>query len=341
MTRDPEVPAVGLVAIGRNEGERLRRCLESVLKQCGQVVYVDSGSHDGSAPMARALGVEVVELDLSIPFTAARARNEGLRRLRELHPGAEFVQFVDGDCELMAGWIAAGLAPLRERSELAVVCVRVRERDRDATIYNRLCDLEWNTPIGEAKSCGGIAMMRISAFERVGGFDPGIVAGEEPELCARLRSQGYKVLRIDANMALHDAAMTRMIQWWRRTVRTGYGIGDSFLRPASAQWVDTQHVRSLLVWAVTFPALVVLGIAFAAQRRSIVGMLMVAAGAAGLLLVQMARIAFKRKSRGDDTRDAALYAAGCMAAKAPQLVGVLRFLGERLRRQRPRLIEYK
>src|SRR6187455_1110715 len=144
MMRDDARAAVGVVAIGRNEGERLRRCLESLREQCAQIVYVDSASQDGSATMARGLGVEVVDLDLSIPFTAARARNEGMRRLRELRPDVEFVQFIDGDCELVAGWIAAGLKPLLERKELAVTCGRVRERFRQATIYNRLADIEWN-----------------------------------------------------------------------------------------------------------------------------------------------------------------------------------------------------
>jgi GT2 family glycosyltransferase len=341
MTRDDSEPALGVVAIGRNEGERLRRCLESVRQQCAHVVYVDSGSQDGSVTMARGMGVDVIELDLSIPFTAARARNEGLRRLRELRPDVEFVQFVDGDCELVAGWIAAGLESLLERADLAVVGGRVRERYRKATIYNRLCDLEWNTPVGEAEACGGNALMRVSAFEHVGGFDPNIMAGEEPELCVRLRSQGYTVLRIDADMVLHDAAMTRMLQWWRRTVRTGYGIAESIARPGSAQRADLHRMRSVIVWAIAFPALVTLGLVLAAQRSSIPGMIMVAGGAAGLLIAQTVRIALKRNSPGENAGDAALYAAACMAAKPPQLVGMLRYLGHRLIRHRPRLFEYK
>src|SRR6476660_3526039 len=92
MPRSDRQPDVAVVAIGRNEGERLQRCLESVRPQCETIVYVDSGSDDGSVDLARGLGVEVVELDMSIPFTAARARNEGLRRLRELRPSLEYVQ---------------------------------------------------------------------------------------------------------------------------------------------------------------------------------------------------------------------------------------------------------
>src|SRR5215472_6326791 len=129
------VASIGVVAIGRNEGERLRRCLESVVRQADAVVYVDSGSTDGSVALARSLGVETVELDLSIPFTAARARNAGLRRLLEVDPAVEFVQFVDGDCEIVPGWLERAAEELATRPDVAIVCGRRRERFPQASAY--------------------------------------------------------------------------------------------------------------------------------------------------------------------------------------------------------------
>ncbi|NES24118.1 MAG: glycosyltransferase family 2 protein, partial [Symploca sp. SIO3E6] len=181
---------VGLVVIGRNEGERLRQCLLSVTGKVAHIVYVDSGSTDGSVEMARSLGVEVVPLDLSIPFTAARARNEGFAHLLQSYPEIEFVQFVDGDCEIVEGWLVHAQQELESQPEVAVVCGRRRERFPEETIYNKLCDIEWDTPVGEAKACGGDSMMRTKAFQQVEGFNPTLIAGEEPELCVRLRTQG-------------------------------------------------------------------------------------------------------------------------------------------------------
>src|SRR5580704_5415686 len=149
---------LGVVAIGRNEGQRLRRCLTSILAHTSAVVYVDSGSTDDSVAWAMSRGVTVVELDLSLPFTAARARNEGFAKLLEAHPGLTFVQFVDGDCEIDPSWLDRGLGELNARPDVAVVCGRRRERFPEASAYNRLCDLEWDTPIGEADACGGDAM---------------------------------------------------------------------------------------------------------------------------------------------------------------------------------------
>jgi GT2 family glycosyltransferase len=221
-------PRVGIVAIGRNEGERLRRCLTSVDAAGAPIVYVDSGSTDGSSAMAGALGAQVVQLDMAQPFTAARARNAGLRALMAGEPSPEFVQFVDGDCEFEHGWLARATDFLVERPDVAVACGRRRERFPEASFYNRLCDAEWDTPVGEARACGGDALMRTSAVVAVGGFDAGLPAGEEPELCHRLRQQGWLVWRLDAPMTIHDAAMHRFRQWWLRAVRSGLGYAQAW-----------------------------------------------------------------------------------------------------------------
>ena len=116
---------MGVVAIGRNEGERLRRCLQSLDPSTRPTVYVDSGSSDSSPKLARSLGAEVVSLDLTLPFTAARARNAGLERLLSIAPTIEFVQFVDGDCEVdLTGWLAVATAALDADAKTVVVCGR-------------------------------------------------------------------------------------------------------------------------------------------------------------------------------------------------------------------------
>src|SRR4029078_12585403 len=177
---------LGIVVIGRNEASRLVNCLNSVKRQTNaEVIYVDSGSTDDSPAAAVHLGTKVVNLDISPRFSAARARNEGFAALVELNPNVRFVQFVDGDCELVPGWLEAALEFFARLNDGAVVCGRRRERHPETSIYNRLCDIEWNTPIGEATACGGDAMIRSDAFKSIGGFRSMLIAGEEPELCLR------------------------------------------------------------------------------------------------------------------------------------------------------------
>src|SRR5581483_8804078 len=219
-----DTATVGVVVIGRNEGERLRRCLASLVGAGAYLAYVDSGSNDGSVAMAGSLGVEVVELDSAEPFTAARARNAGCEALLRSHPELQYVFFVDGDCEVIHGWIGEAVRFLESHSDVAVVCGRRRERHPERSIYNLLCDIEWDSsPPGETGACGGDAVMRIAAFRQAGGFRADLICGEEPELCARLRQSGWRIWRLAADMTVHDAAMYRLTQWWQRTVRVGYG----------------------------------------------------------------------------------------------------------------------
>jgi len=218
--------AIAAVVIGRNEGARLLGCLDSLAGRVARIVYVDSGSTDGSAAAARARGAEVVDLDLARPFTAARARNAGLDRLRETGARPVHVQFVDGDCSVVPGWIETARAFLDSHPEVAAVCGRRRERHPEASVYNRLCDWEWDTPVGEAKACGGDALIRMAALDAVGGYDPALIAGEEPEMCVRLRARGWRIRRLDAEMTLHDAAMTRFGQFWQRMRRSGHAYAE-------------------------------------------------------------------------------------------------------------------
>ena len=256
---DAPAPAgtVDAVVIGRNEGDRLRACLTSLQGSVRHIVYVDSGSTDGSADMARSLGARVVDLDLSRPFTAARARNAGLAALP---PDADLVQLVDGDCEVEPGWIDAARAHLAAHPEIAVVCGRRRERHPGASLYNALADIEWNTPPGEAKACGGDALARVAALRQIGGFRDSLIAGEEPEMCLRLRQAGWRIWRLDAAMTIHDAAMTRFGQWWKRTRRAGHAFAEGAAlhgRGPDRHWVA--ETRRALVWGAGLPLAIAVG----------------------------------------------------------------------------------
>ncbi len=325
---------IGAVAIGRNEGERLRRCLESLIGPTAPVVYVDSGSSDGSVALARTLGAEVVELDLLIPFTAARARNAGLARLVALQPALELVQFVDGDCEVNAGWLERAAAEFERQPMAAVVCGRRRERHPDASVYNRLCDLEWDTPVGEARACGGDALMRVAAVRAVGGYNDAMIAGEEPELCVRLRLAGWSIQRIDAEMTLHDAGLTRFGQWWKRALRAGHAYAEgAWLHGRGAMRHNRAAVQSALLWGLLVP-LAALGLAWLTFGLSLLAWF-------GLAALQGARVSAQQRRRGRSNRDAALYATFVQLGKFAQVCGILLFAWRRLARRPARLIEYK
>jgi glycosyltransferase involved in cell wall biosynthesis len=295
---------IGAVIIGRNEGDRLRLCLESVAPCVERMIYVDSGSSDGSVDLARRLGADVVELAPDRPFTAARARNAGVIMLAAASPGIGLVQFIDGDCELDPGWLDVARAAMATLPGAAVICGRRRERFPDASVYNGLCDREWNTPIGEADSCGGDALMRVDAFSQAGGFAPTLIAGEEPDLCHRLRMAGWRIYRIEAEMTRHDAAITRVSQWWQRNKRSGYAGAEAWYRRGQTDPATRRPVFSNLLWALAWPLWPLLW--WRVYRRS-----------------------------------DAVYATHIVIGKVPHCQGQLRFWLDRLNGRHSKLIEYK
>lgn len=328
--------SIGAVAIGRNEGGRLLCCLQSLLSQLpatSPLVYVDSGSTDGSPDAARQLGVDVLVLDSSLPFTAARARNAGLAHLQARYPNIEYVQFIDGDCELVSGWIDKAKAQLDSQVQIAAICGRRREVFPEISLYNRLCDLEWNTPVGEVKYCGGDVLMRVSAFEEVGGFNPAVIAGEEPELCVRLRQQGWKIQRIAAEMSRHDAQMLHFCQWWRRSVRNGHAHAEGAWlhgKPPEYHWV--KESLSIWYWGLIVPILT-LSLASMTQGWSLLLL-----GSYPLLGYRIYRRKVKEELIAED---ALLYALFCVLGKFPGIQGQIKFHISRLLGKKPQLIEYK
>lgn len=225
---DP-IDQIGVVVIGRNESARLDACM-SALGDVKHVVYVDSASTDNSAEIARSHDIDVLVLTADKPFTAARGRNAGARRLMERVPQLKWIQFIDGDCILQPGWLKAAEAFLQDHPKAAAVFGRRFERHPDQSLYNALSDSEWNTPVGMAQSSGGDSLVRRAAFEDVDGFIDDQVAHEEPEFCSRLRAKGWEIWRIDAPMAEHDADMSRLSQFYNRSRRAGYGVSQCLAR---------------------------------------------------------------------------------------------------------------
>ena len=321
--------ACGIVIIGRNEGERLRRCVESVAGGGRAIVYVDSGSSDGSVEMVRSKGVDAVALDMSVPFTAARARNAGFARLAAIAPGLRLVQFVDGDCEVLPGWLDAARSFLDTRADVAAVCGRLRERHPERSLYNLLCDMEWQAPAGEARAVGGNAMLRSAALQAAGGYRDDLIAGEEPELCLRLRRANWRIWRLPDDMALHDAAIERFGQWWRRAVRSGHALAEgAALHGAPPERYNVREMRRALAWGLALPAAIVV-----AALLHPAGLLLAAA-----YPLQVARLALRDDIADPARRWRALF---FVLARFPESQGIVTYWINRLRHRRAALIEYK
>ncbi|UXU75634.1 MULTISPECIES: glycosyltransferase [unclassified Paracoccus (in: a-proteobacteria)] len=315
---------LGAVAIGRNEGERLKACLRSLVGHCDPVVYVDSGSADDSVAFARDLGVIVVELDSAIPFTAARARNAGFQALEQAG-SPELVQFVDGDCRVEPEWLQAGMAALHDDPRLGLVTGWRGEIHPTATVYNQMCEVDWRRPAGPITACGGDMMVRAAAFRQIGGFDPVVIAAEDDEFCLRLARAGWRLLRLPVQMTWHDADMTRFGQWWQRTIRNGHGFAQ--VGAMHPPYFRRERLR-VWVYGLVLPLLGLLGLLVSRW----------------LLLAVLAAYALSwwKTARGLSGRPMAWRQAGLLTlAKIPNLIGMLTFYRRRWLGRDMRIIEYK
>jgi GT2 family glycosyltransferase len=333
MTNSPSTDEYGVVAtvlIGRNEGERLAECLKSMTPSAGHIVYVDSGSTDGSVAVAHAAGAEVVQLDVTRPFTAARARNAGYAALREAGTVFDYVQFIDGDCRLVPGWIEAGRKALGEEASLGIVTGWRSEIHRDRSIYNAMCDFEWRRPAGDIRTCGGDMMVRREAFESVGGFDDTVIAAEDDDFCVRIRAAGWKIRRLPVEMTRHDAAMYRFGQWWQRAVRSGHGFAQvGALHP---DYFVTER-RRVLIFGGALPAIALIGILLGAYW-----LILAVLALYGLSYV---RTVMGLRREGLPQREALTHAVFLSLSKFPNLQGMLTYWRRRMNRRDMEIIEYK
>lgn len=320
---------VDVVLIGRNEGERLVKSLSSIAPQARRVVYVDSGSTDDSLANAKKFGAKTVELDMSIPFTAARARNAGYKALMMNDNPPDAVQFMDGDCIMLEGWLEHAFEKLQLIENLGLVTGRQAELNRDITIFNQLSDFEWKRPVGSIEACTGNMMVRVPAFDAVGGFDASLIAGEDDEFCTRLRKAGWHLVRIPEKMALHDGGRMRFSQWWKRAIRTGHAFAQiGHMHP---EYWYRERLRGWF-YGLILPVIAISGafISFAAPVMVI-----------GIYALSYLKTMRNLQLEGLPMHEALKQAIFLSLSKFPNFLGMLRYYWRCLRGKQMHLIEYK
>ena len=323
---------VGVVVIGRNEGQRLRLCLASVCSQVEEVMYVDSASTDGSAELAEAMGVPVLRL-VDGRFTASRGRQAGMETMLQRRPNLQYVQFLDGDCVLEAGWLPAATPYLDGHPRVGGVSGRRREERCEELFYSRLLDIDWDLAPGDAPHVGGDSLMRVESLAQVGGWSTELIAGEDPDISFRMRDLGWKIARLGLPMTVHDANMTRFREYWRRAIRSGHAYAEVGWRHRHGSgWSWLKHTLGIVAYGAVLPVAGIL-CAFLFWPASLLVI---------LIYVRMlaVMISFCRR-KGSTWRLSIAYAALNLVCKFASFVGVARYWVGRASGREGRLIEYK
>ena len=249
----------------------------------------------------------------------------------EIEPTLDYVLFVDGNCEVAAGWVEKGAGFLDDHPDVAIVWGLRRERHPEKSLYNMLCDIEWRDfPSGDVNGCDGDIVARVAAIKQVKGYRSDLICGGEPEMCVRLRQAGWRIWRLSDEMTLHDAAMYSFSQWWKRTLRGGYASAQgAALRGAAPERHCVVESRRTWVWGLWIPVAVIT--------------ITYRVGWWGLLLLmvyplQVIRLALLGRR---PTRENWWMAGALVLSKFPGMLGQLQFVRDRYRRVTSRLIEYK
>ncbi len=324
------MPELSVVVIGKDEGDRLKRCFASVRRMTKpegglELIYVDSGSIDDSIQAARQAGARVAILDTERP-TAGAARNAGWRMAT-----APFILFLDGDCTVDPSFAVRALPEFRD-ARIAAVFGRVRERHRETLLYDRMMQFDrWNPRSGPAIFCAGNSIMRHSVLQAVHGFDPDLIACEEPELCVRIRRQALVILRVDIPMAEHDLGMRRISQYCRRAFRMGYGVAEVSSRYPGSQIWDRDRVGVNSTWGALLSLLLLLSAAGIVFWHSWVPLIVTIGLSAAVALA----IGRKNRRKTNSRATYLLYGLFWVLKQPPSLLGWIVFrIDKRLGRKR-------
>ena len=329
-------PLVSVVVIGRNEGQRLAACLQSIhainpIEGDIELIYVDSMSHDGSPALAASLGAKVLCVQPTRPC-AAFGRNAGWRAAT-----APFILFLDGDTLLHPDFIQTALSAMADE-QIAIVWGHRRESHPEQSLYNRALDLDWIYAPGITAFCGGDALMRRAVLEQVSGFSEDLIAGEEPELCQRIRATGKFILHIDQAMTLHDLAMTSFKAYWKRALRAGHAYAEVSQRMKTTSfplWGDECKRNAMRASVLLgLPVAAIILSASLANELPLVALLC----AYALLIL---RSAYKARWKSRDVFTLLLYGVHSHFQQIPIAIGQLGYWLNRLRNKKQDLIEYK
>ena len=212
-------PTVSIIIITRNRPALLQHCLEHILAQSyphKEIIAVDSSSNDESeqvvAQYPDVISVRLFGQHNNMP----QARNEGLAV-----SSGEIINFIDDDAMMQPGWLDVLVDTYRDETVGAV-------GGRLIEVPKPHCDLPIKIPIMYIKPPGQFILkyvgsadtepievdwlqgsnmsFRRTAFEQVGGFDPGYTLTnlrEETDLCLRVKRAGWRIVLNPAMSVVH------------------------------------------------------------------------------------------------------------------------------------------
>ena len=197
-------PLVSVIVAAHNGERFLAEALESLFAQdfdSFEAVFVDDGSEDRTAEIARSFPVRLVQQEnRGLPS----ARNAGLAIAR-----GELVAFLDDDDVLPPTKLSVQATYLREHPEAGCVLGRQEWILEEGAEPPEMKRDPFFGDVGGVPM--GSAMIRRNVLDELGGFDPSYAYAEDRDLFVRMRAHGVNIVVLPDVVLfrrLHDSNMT-------------------------------------------------------------------------------------------------------------------------------------
>lgn len=231
---EANLPSVSFIVPVRNRPALLRRCLQSIFdldyppEKC-EVIVVDDGSTDNTAEVASAFDVKLLRNEQQIG--AGRSRNRAVSQAQN-----ELLALIDSDCIVEQDWLRR-LVPFFNDPAQAVVGGAIRAantgpligryEDVKSSLFTgeRPAEVTLNGEVDQLPAAN--LLIRRAAFEEINGHDPGLIFGEDVDLCWRLIKAGGRVSYRPVAGVKHAYRLT--LKGFLKT-RFGYATGEAHLQ---------------------------------------------------------------------------------------------------------------
>jgi glycosyltransferase involved in cell wall biosynthesis len=203
-------PRVDVVVPCKDEVATISICLWSLRTEVpaiDTIIVIDNCSTDGSRELAESLADQVVDL----PGVAiSTLRNTGAALLGDV----DVIGFVDADCEVASGWLAAGLRGL---DDFDMVGSRtLAQLDAPWVAAARWAAIEKERAHHDSLLWSQHLLVRRATFEQLKGFDEAVPTGEDADLSARVRQAGGSISLREGMVVRHHGFPKTLPRFVRR-----------------------------------------------------------------------------------------------------------------------------
>jgi glycosyltransferase involved in cell wall biosynthesis len=250
---------VSVIIKAYNEEKNIQAAIESSLRAVaevgGEVILADSHSTDGTVALACAYPVRIVQL----AHPGERSCGAG-PQLGYQHARGDYVYILDGDMQMVPGFLPRALAFLAQHPEAAGVAGRVVEQNMASLEYReRGLRAPSHLAPGHVDRLDGGGLYRRRAIEETGYFsDRNLHSYEELDLGVRLRALGWTLWRIPIDSVTHyghDAPPYQLLmRRWRSRYVCGVGellrasLGEPSLRLVLRDVRELRLYAAVIAW---------------------------------------------------------------------------------------------